>query len=160
LRAFKSSASRGSKSRWSWSTAPNLIEAAHFFRAEANISYPLDLDEYAEERILLELSRRGKLRARGVCDYCERPPAAPACKFPRRHADKRIGVLPLQAEETPVEAIARKLAEAADGGEARRREKYHAMQTLLVELANVVTVESGRLQEYKTRAAAVLRGSF
>jgi hypothetical protein len=141
-----------------WSTAPNLIEAARFFRSEANISYPLDLDEYGEDRILLELSRRGKLRARGVCDYCERPPAAPACKFPRRHADKRIGVLPLQAEETAVGAIARKLAEAADGGEARRREKYAAMQTFLMDLVREPAVAS--VGSYRQRAAAILRGSF
>jgi hypothetical protein len=123
------------------------------------MSYPLNLDEYGEDRILLELTRRAKERARGVCDYCARPPSVQACKFPRRHNDPRIGRLPIIEEETPAEAIARKLAEV-DGGENRRREKYYAMQKLLNELSNLVTFEPSRLNEYKLRAAAILRGSF
>jgi hypothetical protein len=50
------------------------------------MSYPVDLDEYDEERLRGEIDRRRKLRAQGLCDYCERrQDATPACKFPHRH---------------------------------------------------------------------------
>lgn len=54
------------------------------------MSYPLDLDEMGEDRIKIELAQRERRRAAGRCDYCDRPPSSPACKFPRRHTDKRI----------------------------------------------------------------------
>jgi hypothetical protein len=50
------------------------------------VSYPLDLDEYDEERLLAELRLREERRLAGRCDYCNRPPTTPACKFPERHA--------------------------------------------------------------------------
>ena len=50
------------------------------------MSYPKDLDEYSEKELVAELNRRFVARSRGVCDYCGRPPEAPACKFPERHA--------------------------------------------------------------------------
>lgn len=50
------------------------------------MSYPIDLDDYAEGVLLLELIRRHKARSSGVCDYCNRPHGQePACKYPHRH---------------------------------------------------------------------------
>lgn len=50
------------------------------------MSYPRSLDEYAEKELEQELRERERLRARGICDYCSRPPHEPACKFPERHS--------------------------------------------------------------------------
>jgi hypothetical protein len=49
------------------------------------MSYRLDLDEQPEERLEAELARRRNLRAKGLCDYCERTPDTNPCKFPGRH---------------------------------------------------------------------------
>jgi len=49
------------------------------------MSYPLDLDEYSEARLIAELTHRATLRAEGVCDYCGRNSNLPACRFPERH---------------------------------------------------------------------------
>lgn len=54
------------------------------------MTYPIDLDEQDEHRLRAELIRREELRKRGLCDYCERPPASPSCKFPLRHNAKLI----------------------------------------------------------------------
>jgi hypothetical protein len=54
------------------------------------MSYPLDLDEMGEERIKMELAQRERRRAAGRCDYCDREPSSPICKFPRRHHDAWI----------------------------------------------------------------------
>lgn len=52
------------------------------------MGYSLDLDEYAEERLLGELTHRAKLRDAGKCDYCGRKQGVdPSCKFPDRHAE-------------------------------------------------------------------------
>ena len=49
------------------------------------MSYPLSLDEYPEEQLRAELALRKERRARGRCDYCDRMPSEPSCKFPGRH---------------------------------------------------------------------------
>jgi len=49
------------------------------------MSYSLDLDEYDESRLVGEITRRKRLRAKGLCDYCERTPNTNPCKFPSRH---------------------------------------------------------------------------
>ena len=54
------------------------------------MSFPKDLDEYAETELQDELVNRAKARTKGVCDYCGRRPSEPVCKFPERHKDKRI----------------------------------------------------------------------
>ena len=54
------------------------------------MSYPMDLDEYSEDRLLGEMESRMRMRHRGVCDYCARRPTTPSCKFPERHNDPRI----------------------------------------------------------------------
>lgn len=54
------------------------------------MSYAKDLDEYTDGELTAELGARHVARIAGVCDYCKRPPTTPSCKFPVRHADKRI----------------------------------------------------------------------
>lgn len=50
------------------------------------MSYPIDLDEMDEEKIVAELARRASLRRRGLCDYCEQDPKGPKrCKMHDRH---------------------------------------------------------------------------
>ena len=49
------------------------------------MSYPLDLDEMAETKLVQEIERRKKARAAGLCDYCGRAPDTSTCKFPDRH---------------------------------------------------------------------------
>jgi hypothetical protein len=49
------------------------------------MSYSRDLDEYATDELLVELVRRADLRKRGLCDYCERKPEEPPCRFHDRH---------------------------------------------------------------------------
>jgi len=60
------------------------------FKRGYKVSYQKDLDEYTEEQLNNELTRRKKLRQRGRCDYCERVPATPPCRFSYRHRDERI----------------------------------------------------------------------
>lgn len=58
------------------------------------MSFLLDLDEMSEERLQRELDRRKALRAKGLCDYCERPPSSTPCRFPDRHnRGSPIGVM-------------------------------------------------------------------
>lgn len=57
------------------------------------MGYPRDLDEYDEKELDAEKRRRAERRNRGLCDYCERAPTSPPCRFPRRHRDPRIGVV-------------------------------------------------------------------
>lgn len=45
----------------------------------------MSLDEMSEDRLQRELDRRKELRAKGLCDYCERPPQSTPCRFPQRH---------------------------------------------------------------------------
>jgi hypothetical protein len=121
------------------------------------MSYPLDLDEIGEERIKLELSQREQNRAAGLCDYCNRPPSSPVCKFPRRHKDQRIRT-PEQLRLEVAGAVAKKLEET-DGGEHARFEKYLAMQGFLHLLTRV---GAGQLvldaEQYQRRAADILAG--
>jgi hypothetical protein len=49
------------------------------------MGYRLDLDEYSTHALRQELLRRRALRLAGKCDYCERLPDTPPCKFPERH---------------------------------------------------------------------------
>jgi hypothetical protein len=49
------------------------------------MSYRLDLDEQDERKLVGEIERRKALRAKGLCDYCERTPDTKPCKFPGRH---------------------------------------------------------------------------
>lgn len=44
------------------------------------MSYPRDLDEYAEHELSDEVRRRKAQRAKGLCDYCGQAPDAPVCK--------------------------------------------------------------------------------
>lgn len=44
------------------------------------MSYPRDLDEIPDHELRAELQRRQKVRARGLCDYCQQPPTAAVCK--------------------------------------------------------------------------------
>jgi hypothetical protein len=51
------------------------------------MSYPIDLDDRDEEKLLEELLRRAALRGEGKCDYCSRELGSkPSCKHPERHA--------------------------------------------------------------------------
>jgi hypothetical protein len=45
----------------------------------------LTLDQYTEVELQHELERRLNARNHGLCDYCNRPPDTPPCKFPERH---------------------------------------------------------------------------
>lgn len=49
------------------------------------MSFPLGLDEHDERALVSELERRRASRAAGLCDYCNRSPSTPPCKFPARH---------------------------------------------------------------------------
>lgn len=49
------------------------------------MTHPNGLDEQLEEVLISELRRRKRMRAKGLCDYCCRPPSTGACKFPDRH---------------------------------------------------------------------------
>lgn len=49
------------------------------------MSYRLDLDELATERLITELRRRGDLEKRELCIYCEHPHEAPSCKMAEMH---------------------------------------------------------------------------
>ena len=58
------------------------------------MSYPRDLDEFAEKELVAELERRERLRRRGLCDYCGSPagvlfPNGRTCSHPERHDDPR-----------------------------------------------------------------------
>lgn len=50
---------------------------------------PRSLDEYTEQELKKELTARKRFQKQGVCDYCERDPSTPACKFPERHKAKK-----------------------------------------------------------------------
>lgn len=51
------------------------------------MGYPMDLDEYAEERLHAELIRRRDARLSGRCDYCGCPlDADPPCRFSDHHS--------------------------------------------------------------------------
>lgn len=50
------------------------------------VSYMLSLDEYDEKHLREELRLRENRRLLGLCDYCERAPEEPPCRFPKRHA--------------------------------------------------------------------------
>ena len=64
------------------------------------MSYPLDLDEMDEAKILDELVLRSERRLRRLCDYCGRDPnQTVSCKFPDRH------VMPLDGSK--VECLAK-----------------------------------------------------
>lgn len=45
----------------------------------------MNLDEYNEEEVAAEITRRARARKEGLCDYCLRPPGSEPCKFPARH---------------------------------------------------------------------------
>ncbi len=47
---------------------------------------PRDLDEYSRAELHAELARRDEALANLLCDYCNRPGTATACKFPERHS--------------------------------------------------------------------------
>lgn len=49
------------------------------------MSYPRDLDEYSDVELVGEVTRRKEARAKGLCDYCNRPVSEPSCRFPLRH---------------------------------------------------------------------------
>lgn len=50
------------------------------------MSYPKDLDEYTQEELKAELTRRQLQQSQGNCDYCGRKCGAfPPCKFHERH---------------------------------------------------------------------------
>lgn len=53
------------------------------------MGYPGDLDEYDESELHIELTRRAKLRLKGLCDYCGRKPGTKPCMFPERHKGKK-----------------------------------------------------------------------
>ena len=55
-------------------------------RLEVAMSYPRGLDEYTDEELHQELSRREDARARGLCDYCGRDQSTPMCRFNQRHS--------------------------------------------------------------------------
>lgn len=49
------------------------------------MSYPMDLDDYSDERLGEELQRRYGCRQSGTCDYCGRAlRSEPACSKPQR----------------------------------------------------------------------------
>lgn len=45
----------------------------------------MDLDEYSEEQLIKELTRRYDLTGKGKCSYCGRPTSEDPCRFPKRH---------------------------------------------------------------------------
>ena len=49
----------------------------------------LTLDEIGEKFLRGELKLRAGRRAKGLCDYCNRKPSTPCCKFPYRHYAKK-----------------------------------------------------------------------
>ncbi len=50
------------------------------------------LEELKETALEGELELRVQRRRNGHCDYCDRSPREPSCKFPTRHHDVRIEV--------------------------------------------------------------------
>lgn len=62
------------------------------------MGFALDLDEIAEPLLIGEVKRRIQLRSRGLCDYCERDGASPACKYPARH---QVAIEWLKRENDP-----------------------------------------------------------
>lgn len=54
-----------------------------------SMGYPLDLDEYGEDALRNELTRRAKLKREGRCDYCGKYRNESVCKFPDRHSKAR-----------------------------------------------------------------------
>lgn len=49
------------------------------------MGYAKQLDEYTDLELAQEVGRREKLRAAGMCDYCERPNTTSVCKHADRH---------------------------------------------------------------------------
>lgn len=45
----------------------------------------IDLDEYDEQKLRDEITRRENARRNGDCDYCGRDGSTTPCKFPLRH---------------------------------------------------------------------------
>lgn len=44
------------------------------------MSYNRELEDYSDAELQIEIERRTKLRAAGMCDYCERPLTSHTCK--------------------------------------------------------------------------------
>ncbi len=82
------------------------------------MGYPLDLDEYDEQRLAGELELRQGRRSQGLCDYCGREPDTNPCKFPERHR----GALAIREQD---------MAALAEVGEElkRARAKFPAMHS-------------------------------
>ncbi len=50
------------------------------------MSYPMDLEDYSDERLSEELQRRYKARQAGNCDNCGKPlKSEPKCRRTQRH---------------------------------------------------------------------------
>lgn len=50
------------------------------------MSLPMDLDDYPDEALSIELIRRQLARLRGKCDYCNGAANGPSCRYSDRHA--------------------------------------------------------------------------
>ena len=50
------------------------------------------LDSISEEHLVAEIERRKRLRANGLCDYCERSPDTTPCRYPERHKRRSKGM--------------------------------------------------------------------
>lgn len=57
------------------------------------MSYPRDLDEYADYELVEELDRRARLRMNNFCTYCGQAAVTPPCKFPERHYESNDELL-------------------------------------------------------------------
>lgn len=56
------------------------------------MGYLKHLDEYSEEELIAELTRRATIQAGGKCDYCGRNRITNSCKFIERHEIKEPSV--------------------------------------------------------------------
>lgn len=56
------------------------------------MSYPRDLDEYTEDELRKELTRRIEARSKGNCDYCGRPGDSTPCRFDARHEQAAVAL--------------------------------------------------------------------
>lgn len=56
------------------------------------MGYPKHMDEYSEQDLIDELTRRATIQAAGKCDYCGRDRTTNSCKFVERHKVKEPSV--------------------------------------------------------------------
>lgn len=54
------------------------------------MGYIKDLDEYTDEELQKELTRRQTVRDEGICDYCGRDGRMETCRYQERHTQAGV----------------------------------------------------------------------